>query len=477
MQCGTADLECVYNKSRKRRNTAGTGEAPSKGTSVLPDRAKSSSTKPVITTASDPLAHIMARIASLERDANMFKNRVASIERTPSGSSPDIDDESSPRSTSSATSLPSVEGRKSANAVLEIIKKLNNIVSPQEQGQADIIGSHGDIEIAAQEPFTWKSLPHFREKDLRTLAKETASIDAVALRRSVDMFFEVLNPHYPCLDEGHFRSQLDDFYNDKHQEDFNGDYYQFIAMLNLIHAEVKVLDENWSTSACAPAWEEFCRAENILNNLTWLGNGTISTLQCLVLKARYLLYIEKGDSAYDTMGRAVRLVFQLGLHDQNSWKDSTPVDFAMRQKTFWSVLYLERNVALNCGSPYLLRDSDFNVELPGNLDDEITTANAPLLPLSPDRSCNAYIVTVAKWCRLTAEIWDSLFSINARKADCEEYIVSMDARIMLLRSQVAPHLRWDEYNVLDGDLAVAPFLLRQALILYLVSLPTPIDRA
>jgi len=115
----------------------------------------------------------------------------------------------------------------------------------------------------------------------------------------------------------------------------SADFYQFMALTNMIHAEVnhsnaklcarytnqrqiKILSEDWADSNIVPGWDDFCRAENILSHLTWLGNGNILTIQCLLIKARYLLYIEKADCAYDTMSRAVSLCFKLGLHDQPS---------------------------------------------------------------------------------------------------------------------------------------------------------------
>lgn len=175
-----------------------------------------------------------------------------------------------------------------------------------------------------------------------------------------------------------------------------------------------------SDSTNVPAWEEFCRAESILTHLTWLGNGNMLTIQCLLIKARYLLYIEKADSAYDTMSRIVCLCFKLGLHDQPKWSDSvTPFETVMRQRIFWTIFYLERNIAFNCGAPYLIRESDFNVDLPKNLEDSRMFPGEPLPPENMERSNGAYLSGAVKWGRLCSEIWDTVFGVNAIKPTSE----------------------------------------------------------
>ena len=162
------------------------------------------------------------------------------------------------------------------------------------------------------------------------------------------------------------------------------------------------MSEDWADSNTVPGWNDFCRAENILTHLTWLGNGNILTIQILLIKARYLLYIEKADSAYDTMSRVVSLCYKLGIHDQPSWiaRGCTPFEIVMRQRIFWTTFYLERNVAFNCGSPYLIRETDFKVDLPLNLEDLKMFPNEPLPAEYPELSYGPYLSAAVKWGRL-----------------------------------------------------------------------------
>lgn len=389
---------------------------------------------------------------------------------TSSSGNDDDDDDDSPQSNCTDTTLPSVEGKHSAHAIYELIKTIHRAVGTgeEETTNSDLLEDSGQPGAASS--ITWKSMPRSYDKSIRILEKETRSKDITELRRSIDIFFENLNPHYPCLNEHQFRVQFEAFLANSPTQLHNADRYQFVALINLIQAEVKVLGDDWTTSNEVPAWEEFCRAESILNNIIWLGDGNILTLQCLVIKARYLLYIEKGESAYDTIGRVVRLVFQLGLHDQNSWSQCSAFDKVLRQRIFWTIVYLERNIAFNVGSPYMIREADYNVDLPGNYDDKLMIENQPLPEETPERSSGPYLSSAAKWSQLSAEMWDALFGINAKNADCDEFVVSMDARINLARNNLAPHLKW-ESNLprLEGHSNVPSYILRQTLILHLVS--------
>jgi hypothetical protein len=292
------------------------------------------------------------------------------------------------------------------------------------------------------------------------------------LRDAVDVFFELLNPHYPCVCENEFRPQFEAFLSsDPNYPWKSSDRYQFLALINLIAAESKALREDSTLSQAPPGWDEFCHAENILHRLSWLGKANLLTIQCLIVKARYLLYIEKGSGAYDTIGRATRLCVQLGLHNQASWTQCSAFEVVMRQRIFWTVFYLERHVSLNNGNPYQLRDSDIRVDLPANHDDKLLFPNQPLPPpgciTSPCGSLSASV----KWGRLAAELWDEVLGVHACKQGNEEFVVTLDARIKFAVEQLPPHLQWENIGKEDVRNFDYPFAtVRQALILHLVRL-------
>ena len=473
-QCFSAGLICAYNQSGKRG-----GKKRSRTERSLPRTAKPlQSTAAVLTPEQDlpgVLVQMTARIASLERSCHMLENQIdinadEGDVSSMSDSDYSLENEKSSQSGPSSSGLPSDEVFHGATSLLEPIEVLDRTVATSGGEQTD---SHTAVEVTNSTPITWHNLTRSGNKAIETLEKETRLGDIAALRFSVDIFFSYLNPHYPCLNENLFRKQFDGFLtNVKNHELGTADRHQLITLINLIHAEVRILSDDWPDSTCAPAWEDFCRAESILNHLTWLGNGNILTIQCLIIKARYLLYAEKANAAYDTMSRAVRLCWQLGLHNQPSWKNCSPFEIVMRQRTFWTTFYAERNIAFNCGAPYLIRDSDFNVDLPPDLDDKAMFPDQPLpIKETPERSSSPYLSGVAKWCRLSAEIWDAVFGIKAQKPTSQEFIASMDARIQYTVSQLPAHLQWHRnIHRLAGSTDIPLYVLRQTIILHLVSL-------
>lgn len=216
-----------------------------------------------------------------------------------------------------------------------------------------------------------------------------------------------------------------------------------------------------------PGWKEFTRAEHILSHTTWLGRGNLLTVQCLTLKTIYFLFIEKQNAAYDAISTAVRLTYQLGLHDQTTWQSNDPFDMTMKQRVFWCIYCLDRNVALVCGVPYLIRESYFTVDLPKCTDGN----DVPISPSSsdPESISLPYLYGTIKWAKLCSEIWDAMFGMNVSNLTSQEFVATMDARIMLLIHDLPPQLQW-HHNILESaEIRRYPlFVLRQNILINLV---------
>lgn len=381
------------------------------------------------------------------------------------------DSDSSLDSVSSNTSLASNYVIHGATSLFEPINVLNRTVAGEEEKQEQHESPEAS-QASSQSQIAWVSLTRQGNIGIKTLERETRMNNQAALRRSVDLYFTHLNPHHPSLNENEFRAQMESFFADSPAKlpMPSGDRYQFAVLLNLLHAEAEILGGHCDESSSIPAWDVFCRAESTLNRIVWLGNGNIWTVQCLLVKARYLLYMERSDSAYDTIGQAVRLCIQLGLHNQDNWKSYSPFGIVMRQRLFWSVYYLERDLAVNSGTPYLLRDSDFNVDLPPDLDDHMMFPGKPLPEEMPMQSSSPYLRAIAQWGKLSDEVWDKIFGLHAQKPTNRELVATIDARILYVASELPPHLQLPgPASHLDALNEAPAFIPNQALTTNLVS--------
>jgi hypothetical protein len=456
-QCQALNLSCEYEPSRKRRAT----NISRKNSFEVGNPVRTSSGE---SPQQSILMQMMERIAELERNYTSLMMEVKAESDQAS-----LYSRSASQPDPTFANLPEREMFRGRTSLIEQFGVLDRLIASETANQPDF---SLEGRSAHPEPVTWSELPRSMEKAVETLEEETRHLDLLSIRKTVDTFFNHLNPHYPCICENAFRPLFEKFlHNEELQELSYADRHQFIALVNLIQAEVRILSDEWPTSTRAPAWEEFCRAESILSRLTWLGNGNIMTIQCLLVKARYLLYAEKASGAYDTMGRAVRLSWQLGLHDQLSWSGLSPFEVVMRQRIFWTLFYLERNIALHAGAPYLIRQSDFKVDLPPSLDDRLLFPDQPL-PQSTGRPTDTYLAAASRWGNLTSEIWDTVYAVNAQTPTSAEFIATMDARIQFTGSRIPAELQWDK-NVgrLDGNAPVPNYVLRQTAILYQVSEP------
>jgi hypothetical protein len=219
-----------------------------------------------------------------------------------------------------------------------------------------------------------------------------------------------------------------------------------------------------------PGWYEVSRADHLLSHATWFGKGNFLTIQCLILKSLYFLYLDRCNISYDSLGNAVRLCYQIGLHNESSWHSSSSFEIIMRQRVFWSLFCLDRNISLVCGAPYLIRESDFRVSLPPRIDDRLLWPGKPIPEETPKESVITYMHLTTEVGRLSSEVWDALFGMSAKKPASQEIIAIMDTRIMLLIDKIPSQLQWAQDNIqLTSESRELPrYILRQSLILHLV---------
>ncbi|OGE55141.1 hypothetical protein PENARI_c005G04891 [Penicillium arizonense] len=424
-QCQTNDLVCTYAQGRKRRRATG---APRQ---TIPEPSSELPRAVPDTELTKSLAQMMNRISDLEQNCQSLKTQLAAPHAS--------DLNPTPQSTSRQSSLssrlnepviPVDESFRGPTNMLEPIRILSKTVAKWDQMQ-ELPGYEVPPEHCAANNWDWHDSTTERICGIDILNREAHIDDIGQLQSTVDIYFSQINPMFPCLNENQFRAQLHDALENGASSMDRPNRYQFFALVHLIQAEVLILTQDWKPSDTIPGWKSILRAENILSRLLWQGNGNLLTIQCLVVKSRYFLYLERGGAAHETITRAVRLCFQLGLHDSSSWEQCSAFEKVMRQRVFWSVFQLERSLALNNGYPYLIRESEISVDLPPCHNDQELFPDGPIQneAHSSGKSYGPLVVMAAKWGGLVSDIWDAMFAARARKPMTLEYIAGMDARV------------------------------------------------
>ncbi|KAH6988330.1 fungal-specific transcription factor domain-containing protein [Ilyonectria sp. MPI-CAGE-AT-0026] len=270
------------------------------------------------------------------------------------------------------------------------------------------------------------------------------------LQGTIHIYFTMMYPHYPCLEETVFNDQFARYAHSPYLKEVTLERIQFIILSQLLLAKVSILEDFCDDDKNIPGWSRFLRAHHLMNHIIQDRKADLTTIQCLVLKSLYLLYLERADSAYDEMGTAVRLIFQLRLHDQSSWTDLSESDMALRKRLIYSIYTLERNISHHLGSPSRIDDRQINVDLP----------NAASEP---------YLVAAVKWSRLLSEIWTATSCPQAPEIT-QEFIAMTEAKITVMLANLPEQLQWSTTAfVVSGYERYPHVVTRQAIVMHLRS--------
>ncbi|KAF9008701.1 fungal-specific transcription factor domain-containing protein [Cyathus striatus] len=96
----------------------------------------------------------------------------------------------------------------------------------------------------------------------------------------------------------------------------------------------------------------------------------VSHVQCFILLSSFLCSVNCLPQAWILIGQAVRAGQDLGLHRSPRRLLITSIEKEMRRKIWWGVYILDRMLALALGRPLGVNDSDCDVEMPIEVDDE-----------------------------------------------------------------------------------------------------------
>ncbi|KAH0042214.1 hypothetical protein KCU78_g820, partial [Aureobasidium melanogenum] len=264
-----------------------------------------------------------------------------------------------------------------------------------------------------------KSLPACCHHDLMLTRGQWSADEGTNLMATVRRYFDGLASHYPCLNEGQTVAQLQSYFADQDSDvDPNVDTVQFVALIHLIEALQAIVEDDCTGEDELPGWESVQQASHLLAHTTWLANGNLLTIQCLIIKGLYLLAAQEYHASYGVVGEAVRLCYLTGLHVQS------------------------RKVSQSCRAPYFIRNCEIEVDLPACVDDKLIGGSEQL----PDEDFDAlgvpYLRSNVKWARLGGETWDKIFCVNANRPVDEEVIVTFDAKIENLRRRIPKKLQW-----------------------------------
>ncbi|KAF2194024.1 hypothetical protein K469DRAFT_617820 [Zopfia rhizophila CBS 207.26] len=260
----------------------------------------------------------------------------------------------------------------------------------------------------------------------------------VDYQKYIEFFFADINPYHPCVNEAEFRARSERMFSSRTIQTSD---ICILALNYIIFAfsDIVVDTSPGGGNSRPPGWQWFQLADELVGKRTISGRGNLSLIQFLIYEALYLTHADRPNTAYNVIGLACRLCFQFALHQQPCWENCTAYETHMRQRTFWTVYFTDRRIALSCGRPYGIRDLDIDVEQPAWIYDGDLHPERPLPEPDVSRSSNMYLSCMISWAKLGGDVWDQVFAAGAAKRGVDgENTAILEARIKHWTDAVLP---------------------------------------
>ncbi|KAF2141532.1 uncharacterized protein K452DRAFT_40691 [Aplosporella prunicola CBS 121167] len=100
----------------------------------------------------------------------------------------------------------------------------------------------------------------------------------------------------------------------------------------------------------------------------WDESGIEAVQICVLLSSYYLCY-GRPNRAFVILGAGVRCAQAIGLHKEHSWKNISQIERAEWARTWWVLYVFDRFSSFTFGRPYMIRELDYEVSIPKNMDD------------------------------------------------------------------------------------------------------------
>ncbi|KAK4997097.1 DNA-binding transcription factor cat8, partial [Elasticomyces elasticus] len=174
---------------------------------------------------------------------------------------------------------------------------------------------------------------------------------------------------------------------------------------------------------------------------TQLTDGSMATLQCLILAQLYC--IQSGDYAKlpAYKGLAMSLASRMGLHHSQKRFALGALTCETRKKVFWTLYTLDCFTAVLLGVPKQLSDHDIHCEYPVDADDEYVTERGfqPTLPGEFTKLSSALALFRAT--RIMSRVLDELYPVSPSYEVSFQSIASLSEELDVWYSSLASHLK------------------------------------
>ncbi|KAG7448428.1 uncharacterized protein BT62DRAFT_929521 [Guyanagaster necrorhizus] len=267
----------------------------------------------------------------------------------------------------------------------------------------------------------------------------------------LNLYFTYFHLYMPLLHEPSFRRSVA---SGLHLRD-----HRFGAILLLVCAvasrysdDPRIFLEGASEHSCG--WKWFVQVQGMPHSVFDVPN--LYDLQHCCLSAEYVTGTSAPQSSWTMIGIGIRYAIEMGLHRR--WPDNPSIESELKKRAFWCLLLLDRHTSFYHGRPSAIRDEDFDLDLPLEVDDKYMESSEPFKQPPDIPSRMVYFTSHLKLCQIMSYALSTLYSIRKSKEAAglvgntwaQTNVSELDSMLNKWFDMIPDHLRWDPNRSYDA---------------------------
>lgn len=186
------------------------------------------------------------------------------------------------------------------------------------------------------------------------------------------------------------------------------------------------------------------------NMLIIYEDSDLMSIQICVLLGSFYLYTGRPNLGFVVLGSGIRCAYAVGLHRESIWPRLAREEVEERRRVWWALYIFDRYASIVYGHPYGIREGEFAVNLPQNLDDTSQRHGYGTMLPNPDGRFETvtvftYITFKIQLYRISSPILKDLyFHPSSDRGSMNRTIQELDERLCQWRESLPPELRLDK---------------------------------
>jgi hypothetical protein len=264
----------------------------------------------------------------------------------------------------------------------------------------------------------------------------------------LDTYMKAVHWFMLLFHEQTFRRRYEDFLAHGIRSKADSNFYKLLLVVCVLGCQY--LDKNtaseWGFDVVG--FQEKSLKHLEANLLSLCEDTDLASVQiCVLLGSFYLYTAGRPNLGFVVLGSGIRCAYALGLHRENTWPRLREEDAEERRRVWWALYVFDRYASIIYGHPCGIREGEFNVSNPSNLDDTTQTHShgtaMPNLEGGPEAvTLFTSVIFRIELYRLSSPVlMDFYFHPNEGRRNVSRTVRDLDSRLCRWRESLPSELR------------------------------------